>query len=322
MLLYKNFYLKGALILATIAIVGSLNIDIVMRAPYFPTRGETLIGDSFGVAGGGKGFNQALAAARLNADSYMIGCIGDDDFGYRLRSILVENRVDCGLLKVHKGVATGTALITVVGSGEHSIIISQGANALLNQNDISNAKKIFKEADCVLFQMETPPKTVTAGLKTARLAGCETFLSAEPPFSLPNEAWENIDYMILNENALNFYAGTSRHKTIDKMSEEILKRGVKNLIVTQSAKGGKVFTHDENFNYEAFNIRAIDNTGARDAFCSGLSVGLSEGMPLKAAVKFASACGALACTQMGAHPSLPWRHQVGALLGESSAEFE
>lgn len=308
--------------MSSVAVVGSLNIDLVMRAPHCPKRGETLIGGPFGMAGGGKGSNQALAAARLNAQSYMIGCVGNDEFGKKLRAVLTENGVDCSQLQTRRESATGTAVITVTHDGESSIIISQGANSLLDKQAIFDAKEIFSRSDCALFQMESPADTVTTGLKLARQTGCQTFLSAEPPFSLPVESWANIDYMILNERALSFYAGKKGEKlNIIDMAREILKRGLHNLVVTQSSKGGMIFTQDgEYFSFDAFNIRSVDHTGARDAFCAGLCVGLCEGMPIKAAARFASACGALACTKIGAHPSLPWRHQVGALLGEASGD--
>lgn len=319
--------------MSAVAVVGSLNIDLVIRAPHCPAKGETLIGESFGMAGGGKGSNQALAAARLNAKSYMIGCVGDDDFGRKLRHVLTENGVDCTRLQTRREAGTGTAVITVTDDGESSIVISQGANALLNEQSVLDAKDIFESSDSALFQMESPPLTVTTGLKLARQSGCITFLSAEPPFSLPSEAWRSIDYLILNERALSFYAGHGQsfydrshtdRNTLIREAHDILARGVRCLVVTQSARGGMVFVNEgDSFSFDAFNIRAVDNTGARDAFCAGLCVALSEGMPLRRAADFAAACGALACTKIGAHPSLPWRHQVGALLSEASDdEFE
>lgn len=306
------------IILSAIAVVGSLNMDLVMRAPHCPRKGETVIGGPFGIAGGGKGSNQALAAARLNAMSYMIGCVGDDEFGRKLRNVLAENGVDCSNLQTRKEASTGTALITVTDEGDSSMIVSQGANNLLDEDAMFRAKDIFESSDAVLFQMEIPAKTVVAGLKTARQADCRTFLSAEPPFSLPDEVWTGIDCLILNEKALGFYTKIPGQSDVKKMAEKILNRGVKTLVVTQSSKGGMVFRKNEDsFSFDAFNIRAVDHTGARDAFCAGLCVALSDGMSMKRAVKFASACGALACTKIGAHPSLPWRHQVGALMGES-----
>ena len=304
--------------MSSVAVAGSLNIDLVIRAPHCPQKGETVVGSTFGMAGGGKGSNQALAAARLSAKSHIIGCIGSDDFGRRLKNVLTENGVDCSQLHTMKNAPTGTAVITVTDDGTNSVIISQGANSLLDDDAMMRAAEVFESSDAALFQMESPASTVVAGLKLSRRHGCRTFLSAEPPHSLPAEAWENIDYLILNERALSFYAGRKQHKTIEDMAAEILARGVKCLAVTQSAKGGMIFVKNgDHFSFDAFNIRAVDNTGARDAFCAGFSVGLCEGMPLKRAAKFAAACGALACTKIGAHPSMPWRHQVSALLGEA-----
>mgnify|MGYP002623598580 CR=1 FL=1 len=304
--------------MSSVAVVGSLNIDLVIRAPHCPQKGETVVGGAFGMAGGGKGSNQALAAARLNATSHIIGCIGSDDFGRRLKAVLTENGVDCSHLQTRSEAPTGTAVITVTDDGENSIVISQGANSLLDDDAISRAAKIFEASDAALFQMESPAHTVLTGLRLSRRQGCRTFLSAEPPFSLPQEAWQNIDYLILNERALGFYAGHRQHKSITEMAQEIISRGVKCLAVTQSAKGGMIFVKGgDHFSFDAFNIRAVDNTGARDAFCAGFCIGICEGMPLRRAAKFASACGALACTKIGAYPSMPWRHQVSALLGEA-----
>lgn len=304
--------------MSTVAVVGSLNIDLIMRAPHCPGKSETVMGGPFGMAGGGKGSNQALAVSRLNAKSYMIGCVGNDDFGRRLRTVLTDNNVDCSHLHTRKGASTGTALITVTDDGESSIVMAQGANAYLNEDDIIEAKQVFTSSDAALFQMESPTQTVTTGLKMARQYGCKTYLSAEPPFSLPNEVWSNIECLIVNERALSFYASKESHGSINEMAKDILSRGVHDLVITRSARGGMVFSQNgDNFSFEAFNIRAVDNTGARDAFCAGLCVAMSEGMPIRRAAKFGAACGALACTKIGAHPSLPWRHQVGALLGEA-----
>ena len=321
MLSYEKF-ISGGKSLSTVAIVGSLNIDLVIRAPHCPKKGETITGGPFGMAGGGKGSNQALEVARLNARSHMIGCVGDDDFGRKLRAVLTENGVDCSHLQTRKELATGTAVITVTDEGENSIVVAQGANSLLDEKAINNAKKIFESSDSALFQMESPQGTVAAGLKLARQTGCKTFLSAEPPYSLPDDSWKNIDYLILNEKALSFYSGSKNHKSsIDSMAHEILEKGVKYLVVTQSSKGGMIFEKDgDSFSFDAFNIRSVDNTGARDAFCAGFCVLLGEGAPIRRAARFGSACGALACTKIGAHPSLPWRHQVGALLGEASGD--
>lgn len=312
--------------MAAITVVGSLNMDLVIRAPRRPFKGETLIGGTFGMTGGGKGSNQALAAARLGAASYMIGSAGNDDFGRRLKNVLEESGVDCDNIEFHDNINTGVAVITLTEDGESAIILSQGANSLLNSKSLERYENIFKKSDAALFQMEIPPDTVAAGLRIAKQSGCKTFLSAEPPFSLPSEAWNCIDYIILNEKALNFYVSGNKdelpsQEKIAEMAEKIKSRGVRDIVVTQSARGGWVFANNKKpFHFEPFLVRVVDNTGARDAFCAALCVALSEGMKFKDAARFASAAGALACTRIGAHPSLPWRQDVEKLLNETDNE--
>lgn len=311
--------------MAAIVVVGSLNMDLVIRAPRRPQKGETLLGSTFGMTGGGKGSNQALAAARLGAESYMIGCVGQDDFGTRLRGVLAENGVNCNYMETTGEACTGVAVITVTDEGESSIIISRGANSLLKEDSLKRAEEVFESADAAMFQMEIPSETVYAGLRMARRMGCKTFLSAEPPFLLPSEAWNCIDCMVLNERALNFYVTGSvdapSREMVSGMASQLQKRGVRNVVVTRSAQGGLIFTEGRHFSFEPFKVHVVDNTGARDAFCAGLCVGLAEGMIMEKAARFASAAGALACTRIGAHPSLPWRREVEDLLEETAGDY-
>ena len=295
--------------MAAITVVGSLNMDLVIRAPRRAVKGETLIGGTFGMTGGGKGSNQALAAARLGAASRMIGSAGNDDFGFRLKNVLEDSGVDCSNIYFHDDISTGVAVITVTEDGDSSIILSQGANSRLDFIAIERCESLF------------------TGLRLAKQCGCKTFLSAEPPFSLPQDAWNCIDCMILNEKALNFYISGHKNESpsrekIAEMVEQIKSRGVRDVVVTQSAEGGWVFAHNKKpFKFEPFAVRVVDTTGARDAFCAGLCVALSEGMKFEDAARFASAAGALACTKIGAHPSLPWRGEVEKLLADSDEDF-
>ena len=299
-----------------IAVVGSLNMDLVIRAPYLPLLGETLMGHSFGTTGGGKGSNQALACARLGAESHMIGCVGNDDFGVRLRTTLVDGKVDCDHLEVSKESRTGVAVITVTDEGDNTIILASGANALVNEKTIERASDIFKKADVVMFQLEIPIPAVEAGLAMARKTGCRTALTPAPAQALPDSIWSLVDYLVLNETELAFYAQNKegdRGNTI-KGATRLLNLGTKCIVVTCGAKGGVVVTKGKTFSYAPFKVEAVDSTGAGDSFCAAMLVRLSEGIPIEQAVRFASAAGALACTRFGAHPSLPWRHEVEALL--------
>ena len=302
-----------------IAVVGSLNMDLVIRAPRQPLLGETLMGHSFGTTGGGKGSNQALACARLGAESHMIGCVGDDDFGARLRATLVEGKVNCDQLDISKDSRTGVAFITVTDEGDNTIVLASGANALVSAKTIERASDIFRKADAVMFQLEVPISAVEAGLVMAHNSGCRTVLTPAPACELPNSIWPMVDYVVLNETELAFYASDNSGGEVDsaKAATRLLKLGTKGIVVTCGAKGGIVVTKEKTFPYAPFKVEAVDSTGAGDSFCAAMIVGLSEGMPLEQAVRFASAAGALACTRFGAHPSLPWRHEVEAFLERS-----
>ncbi len=319
--------------MAAIAVVGSLNMDLVIRAPRQPYLGETLLGGAFGMTGGGKGANQALACARLRAEAHMIGCVGNDDFGKKLRTTLTENKVGCEHLEERSEAGTGVAVVTVLDGGANAIVLSQGANAFLDEAVLDRAKDLFKAVDSALFQLESPPETVAYGLRLARRMGCRTLLSAEPPFPLPSEVWHMVDCLILNQAALDFYSsnsGTPSNRSggdplpedrIAELAHQLVARGVKTVVVTRSAQGGLVCSRGgKTFAFKSFTVKAVDSTGARDAFCAALSVGMAEGMPPERAVRFAAGAGALACTRFGAQPSMPWRHEVEAMLETEKEE--
>jgi ribokinase len=253
----------------------------------------------------------------------MIGCVGDDDFGVRLRNTLAEGKVDCSHLEVSREAGTGVAVITVTDAGENTIVLAMGANALVDEKTIERASDVFKKADAALFQLEIPVVAVAAGLAFARKTGCKTVLTPAPATDLPRSIWPMVDYLVLNETELVFYAsktegmgggGNNKGNDAADAAKRLVKAGAKGVIVTRGALGGVVVTKDKTFTYAPFKVDAVDSTGAGDAFCAGMIMGLSEGMPFEQAARFASASGALACTRFGAHPSLPWRHEVEALL--------
>jgi ribokinase len=251
----------------------------------------------------------------------MIGCVGDDDFGVRLRSTLMEGKVDCSHLEVSREAGTGVAVITVTDAGDNTIVLATGANALVNEKTIERASDTFKKADAALFQLEIPVAAVMAGLAFARKTGCKTVLTPAPATDLPPSLWPMVDYLVLNETELAFYAskaeGMGDSANTADAARRLVKAGTKGVVVARGAQGGLVVTKDRTFAYAPFKVDALDSTGAGDAFCAGMIVGLSEGMSFEQAARFASASGALACTRFGAHPSLPWRHEVEALLERS-----
>jgi ribokinase len=220
-------------------------------------------------------------------------------------------------LEVSESVGTGVAIITVADGGDNTIVVAPGANATLDVQSIERAAGVFKKADAVLFQLEIPIPAVEMGLALAHKTGCKTVLTPAPARDLPSEIWPMIDYLVLNETELAFYASKNALKGRDDVIAAggvLLKAGTKGVVATHGADGGLVITKEKTFSYAPFKVAAVDSTGAGDSFCAAMIVGLSEGMGLEQAVRFASAAGALACTRFGAHPSLPWRHEVEALL--------
>jgi ribokinase len=300
---------------SVIAVVGSLNMDLVIRAPRQPLLGETLMGGSFGTTGGGKGANQALACARLGAESHMVGCVGDDDFGVRLRETLTESKVNCEYLEICTEARTGVAIITVTDSGDNTIVLAPGANSRVNGSLIEQAGDVFKRADAVMFQLEIPIDVVETGLGLARRSGCRTILAPAPAREISSALWPLVDCLVLNETELAFYARQNVAEMDTSLAaQRLLDWGTRMVVATRGARGGLVVTKKNTFAYSPFLVEAVDSTGAGDSFCAALTVGLTKGMPPEQAVRYASAAGALACTRFGAHPSLPWRHEVEALL--------
>jgi ribokinase len=231
----------------------------------------------------------------------------------------MEGKVDCGCLEVSKESRTGVAFITVTDEGDNTIVLASGANALVDAKTIERASNVFKKADAVMFQLEIPLAAVEAGLAVARKSGCKTALTPAPAQALPNSIWPMVDYLMLNETELAFYSSNKVGNRDDsvKAASHLVNMGTKCVIVTCGAQGGMVVTREKSFSYAPFKVEAVDSTGAGDSFCAAMIVGLSEGMPIEKAVRFASAAGALACTRFGAHPSLPWRHEVEALLEQN-----
>jgi ribokinase len=272
------------------------------------------------MTGGGKGANQALACARLGAEVCMIGCVGNDDFGLRLKEVLTESKVDCRHLRVVSGVGTGVAIVTVTESGDNAIVLAPGANACVESSLITEAADAFKKADAVMFQLEIPLGAVEAGLHLARKSGCRTILTPAPAREIPPALWALVDTVVLNENELAFYVKEDRLETEEELvtaARQLVERGPLCVLVTRGARGGLAVSKKDFFDYAPFQVEALDSTGAGDAFCAAFTVTLAEGLPLREAILYASAAGALACTRFGAHPSMPWRHEVQALLQNS-----
>jgi len=291
-----------------IVVVGSSNTDMVVKVPHLPAPGETVLGGEFVMAPGGKGANQAVAAARLGAEVTLVACIGEDIFGEQAAAGFRREGIDTRYLTRHPQAASGVALIAVDPAGENSIAVAPGANMHLSPDDVRAAAATIQAADGLLLQLEVPLETALAAAELAHQAGVRVILNPAPapPSPPPAQLLACVDVLTPNESEVLKLADTPLG--IEGAARQALASGVGAVVVTLGAQGALLVA--------GFRVQAVDTTAAGDAFNGGLAVALAEGKPLAEAVRFANACGALATTRLGAQPSLPTAQQVRRLLAD------
>jgi ribokinase len=280
-----------------VVVVGSTNLDLVATTARLPRAGETVLGSTFTEHPGGKGLNQAVAAARCGARVAFVGAVGDDEAGERLRSVASDEGIDVTGLVVVNGSPTGRALITVDAVAENSIVVVPGANAHVTIGRIPAAA-------VVLAQLEVPVAQVETALRIAREQGSRTVLNPAPAQDLPASLLAVSDVVVPNEHELGLVGG------VDGLSAA----GVSTVVTTRGAAGVAVVAPDGTWNQPPYLVDAVDTTAAGDAFCGALAARLADGGTVRDAVRFAAAAGALATTVRGAVPSLPRRVAVEELM--------
>ncbi|MCX7828086.1 MAG: ribokinase [Thermanaerothrix sp.] len=289
-----------------IVVVGSLNMDMIMRAERMPMKGETLTGGTFSTAEGGKGGNQAVACSRMGAKVTMVGKVGQDQFGDLLVESLLREGIEAKVKRSH--VHTGVAQITVF-QDDNSIIVAPGANRHLSPEDLD--LHCFTGAHGAVFQLEIPLETVEAGLKAAKASGCITFLNPSPIRPMGEKALANCDYIVLNQVELGQLSGEDRP---DTGIRKLLDLGVKGVVLTMGSQGARFVSPYQDGTVEAPKVEVVDSTGAGDAFMGAFAVMICEGRPMDEAVLAGVAAGSLACLREGAQPSMPSREQVLKLM--------
>ncbi len=297
-----------------IAVVGSLNLDLVVRVARHPRPGETLLGSDYERHPGGKGANQAVAAARLGGRVRMVGRVGDDDFGSLLRSALVADGVDVDAVAVASR-PTGVAFIQVAQGGQNTIVVAPGANDTLRPADLDGA--LFRGCRALLLQLEVPLDTVRRAARLAREAGARVVLNNAPAASLGARELADVSLLLVNESEAALTLGRATEEVVEapQAAAHDLCERVPAAVVTLGERGVAWAERGEPASYRAaFPVTAVDTTAAGDAFAGALAVRLAAGDALDAAVRFASAAGALATTRPGAQPSLPGPDAVAALL--------
>lgn len=300
-----------------VIVFGSINMDLVTKTPRLPIAGETLRGYEFFTAAGGKGANQAVAAARLGISTHLVGRLGNDDFGRQLLAGLQAAGVHTEGVLLDETTSSGVAVIAVDVRGENNIIIVSGANGCINQQDVDRLKDLLPEASALLLQLEIPVAVVLQAAQAARQQGVPVILDPAPMSSdLPVELFGLIDIITPNEVEATELVGfpVNGQDSAVKAAEQLLQRGVATVIVKLGAQGVFCATAEERFFIPAFPVEAVDTVAAGDAFNGGLAAALSQGYCLREAVVWGMAAGALSVTKAGAQPSLPERETFDAFL--------
>lgn len=297
---------------ARIVVIGSVNTDLVVRGPRIPAPGETVTGGTFMRAQGGKGGNQAMAAARAGADVTFVARVGDDELGEAAIAGLRNESIEVGFVTRDPDHPTGVALIMVDRSGENAISVAPGANANLSVGDVEAARPAIESADVLLMQLETPIPAVERAAAIASAAGTAVILNPAPARSLAASLLSNVDVLTPNEGESAFLTGKVEPAAA---AERLRESGVRAVVVTLGPRGALVHSGKVEYSVAGFPVTAIDSTAAGDAFNGFLAVSLAEGLDLTQAVPRACAAGALATTVPGARPSLPFRESVDDLWG-------
>ncbi len=303
-----------------VVVVGSANMDMVAFASKLPAPGETVLGDRFEMVSGGKGANQAVACARLGAETWFVGRVGNDWFGDTLLRNLQVVGVNTQFVTRDEEASSGVALIFVDEQGQNEIVVVAGANGRLRPSDVDAATDVFASANALLVQLEIPLDTVGYALATAAQHGALVVLNPAPAQPVPDEWLELVDVWVPNEREAEGLTGiaVTDLESAEQAAKALLNRGAKSLVITLGANGALMVTPEVTRHFPAFPVQAVDATAAGDAFVAALTVRLAEGATLEEAVRFANAAGALACTKVGAQPSMPTRKEIEDLLAGPS----
>jgi ribokinase len=302
----------------SIIVFGSINMDLVAQVPRLPLPAETLTGTGFFTAPGGKGANQAVAAARLGATTYMVGRVGNDEFGAVLLKHLEVEGVRTDAIATDPEVSSGVAQIAVEESGQNNIIVVPGANGRLDENDLARLEILLPEAKLLLLQLEIPLDVTLQAVHLAREHNVQVILDPAPVTDLPGEIYSQIDLITPNEIEAAQLVGFPVNNREDafRATDALLDLEVRVAIIKLGADGVVFASHNPEFRgfIRPFPVTAVDTVAAGDAFNGGLAVALSEGLELPDAVRWSAAAGALATTKPGAQTAMPRREEILRLL--------
>lgn len=298
-----------------IIVIGSINLDMVVFAQRLPQHGETIIGENMQIFPGGKGANQAIAAARLGGSVQLIGNIGNDSSGKTLLQNLASNKVDTS--KIQKvNAPTGTALITVDADGQNTIVVIPGANATLTKKDIDGLKNVIKNASILILQLEIPLEIVIHAIDIADQYGITIILNPAPATSIPTATLSKVTYLIPNESELALLSGlpTNSDEEIQNAANKMFSLGCKQIILTRGKHGAFFLSPQHKIFAPSFEVPVVDTTAAGDAFIGAFAAALVYGHNLQTALLRANTAGALTVTKAGAQSSLPTLEELHQFL--------
>ncbi len=304
-----------------ILVVGSSNTDLIIKVPEIPRPGETLLGGKFMTFAGGKGANQAVAAARAGGDVVFIASVGDDPYGSESLKGYKRDNINTEDIKICKGVPSGIAMITISAQGENAITVASGANAELHPDDLDEAEEAFDEADYMLVQLETPLETVEKAICLCGEFKTKVILNPAPAADLTDEILSGVHIITPNETEAERLTGIRVEGEEDALraAEVLHKRGVNTVIITLGSAGAFVSDRQSGLTklIPGFEVEAADTTAAGDTFNGQLAVALSEGFTLEEAILTAHAAAALSVQSMGAQSSIPGREQTDKFMKQN-----
>ena len=298
--------------MSKILIIGSSNTDLVVKTSHIPEPGETILGDNFMIAAGGKGANQAVAASRLGGDVAFIACVGNDMFGRQTLENYKKENMDISHIRTDNAAPSGVALISVAADGENCIVVAPGANTALSTADIDAADALFREADYILMQLEIPMPVIEHAAALGKKYGKKVIINPAPAAPLSDKLLKGLYLITPNKTECRQLTGieVAGDADLDKAAAILMAKGVENVVITLGSKGSYVRTPSGSSVVPTMKVKAADTTGAGDTYNGALLVALSEGQPLEKAVGFASKAAAISVTRMGAQPSIPFRKEM------------
>ncbi|MEW6698548.1 MAG: ribokinase [Bacillota bacterium] len=303
--------------LGTVTVVGSYVVDLMSRTPHMPKVGETVLGGPFRMGPGGKGGNQAVAAARQGSKVFMVTKVGNDDFGVIAQQNFKRESIDTSYVFIDDDEATGAALIAVDNNGDNMIVVALGACGKLSAEDVAQAEEAIKSSSIVLVQLETSIEAVQKTAELTQKHGIPLILNPAPYQEFPREILKAVAYVTPNETEASFLSGVevTDEESALQAAKIMYEYGVPNVIITLGEKGCYYYNGGEKgVLHEGFKIQAMDTTGAGDAFNGGLAYALAEGKDLEEAIRYANAVAALSVTKIGTAPAMPSKQEVEDFL--------